>query len=86
MSGASEFKQIPDHFPRKGGRYLVSRLETGPFVATVCYGLHDPWWVPEVVNHYSPGAFVVPMRKGDQWIEWPVAITAELKVQEQEAK
>lgn len=43
--GAIVWQRIADAHPAPHARYLVCR-ERVAFVATPCYGLHVPWWVP----------------------------------------
>ncbi len=54
--------QIGSQYPRPHeGKYEVYRSGVGLFVATVCYGMHDPWWVPVLTG--DP----IPMREDDLW-------------------
>lgn len=53
--------------PPHAGEWLVERPGVGPFVATVCYGMHSPWWVPAIGG---PQAQPVPMMPGDRWRPW----------------
>lgn len=66
-----------DKKPPPHARYEVRRAETGPFVATPCYGMHTPWWVPITVDLYKPGAFVIGMDSADEWRPWKRADDAE---------
>jgi hypothetical protein len=61
---------IAEQRPPRGTRCLVERAESGPFVATPCYGMHAPWWVPLVADLYQPGAMAFEMRDDDRWQEW----------------
>jgi hypothetical protein len=38
---------VHTEMPPPGGLYLVFRKKTDHlFHATVCYGIHAPWWIP----------------------------------------
>lgn len=53
-----------DRKPEPHRRYLVLRSGRW-FVATPCYGMHSPWWVPSgPLKDGDP----VGMEDGDQWI------------------
>ncbi len=58
LTAVSE-QQPPPHC-----RYMVQRGDC-TFVATPCYGLHLPWWVP--MGPEGEGD-PVALEKGDQWI------------------
>jgi len=64
--------KVGDKKPGPGGKYLVCR-DSHNFVATVCYGMHDPWWVPHVpkvaVHHPTGEITPVNMLVTDTWIE-----------------
>lgn len=48
-------KQPPPH-----GRYEAYQAGRGDFTATVCYGMHHPWWVPD-------GKEPIDMLPSDMW-------------------
>ena len=37
---------VKNEMPPKHARYRIWRDGVGEFVATPCYGMHEPWWVP----------------------------------------
>lgn len=59
----SETTKVKDAHPRPHARYTVRR-DGNWFVATPCYGMHAPWWVPS-----SPTGETEPidMRDTDEW-------------------
>ena len=60
-------KKIPEAYPpRHDGQFLVNRPNVGEFIATVCYGLHPPWWC------FDANATTEPMKPGDEWEPWPL--------------
>lgn len=50
--------------PPRHARYLVRR-QGRTFVATPCYGMHMPWWVPMTHDRELDP---IDMAAGDQWI------------------
>lgn len=40
--------KVTDSYPPPHAKYTVKRGDYAPiyFVATPCYGMHSPWWVP----------------------------------------
>lgn len=64
-------KTVEDQMPPRGGFFRVWRLDRW-FDATVCYGMHEPWWVPRngFTKVESPP---ITMQKDDLWqgIELP---------------
>lgn len=65
-----EWTEIRMESPAPHARYEVWRKETGIFVATPCYGMHQPWWVPRTVDLYSPGSTTFSMQDDDLWRPW----------------
>ena len=65
-----EWKKKGKGGPAPHAQYEVWRKETGIFVATPCYGMHAPWWVPRTVDLYSPGTTAFPMEDDDLWRPW----------------
>ena len=52
--------------PRHDGVWRVHREGVGYFDAMVCYGMHDPWWVPR--NGFTKEeSEPVSMAPGDMW-------------------
>jgi len=49
--------------PEPHQKYVVVRDEN-PFIATPCYGLHLPWWVPTTPDGESRP---IEMLGGDEW-------------------
>ena len=43
---AMNWISVIDKMPPKHARYRIWREGVGEFVATPCYGMHEPWWVP----------------------------------------
>jgi len=76
---ATETKLVSEEYPEPHARYLVKREATGPFVATPCYGMHAPWWVPLVADLYQPGGVVFPMEPTDRFSLWPEADERKLR-------
>ncbi len=64
------WKTISDERPAPHARYEVWREEAGHFVATPCYGMHAPWWVPLTCDLYSPGSTAFQMEDLDMWRLW----------------
>lgn len=50
--------------PEPHQRYLVGR-GSHYFIATPCYGLHEPWWVPSTPTGESEP---IPMQDTDWWV------------------
>lgn len=63
----SDWTKVSDRHPPRGGRYEVRREDVGQFETTVCYGMHDPWWIPRTVDKFAPGALVIPFTASDEW-------------------
>ena len=67
----SEWCEVSSVAPVPHTKYLVHRAGWGPFVATPCYGMHEPWWVPYAGEAEPPyvGKPTV-MRDDDLWTSW----------------
>jgi hypothetical protein len=64
---AAMSERLPDKYPpRHDGAFLVHRPGVGDFIATVCYGMHAPWWC------FDANTSVAPMQDGDEWQPWPI--------------
>jgi hypothetical protein len=61
---------VREQHPSPRRKYLVNRNDTGPFVATPCYGMHEPWWVPLTADLFAPGSCTIPMQETDEWSTW----------------
>lgn len=59
-----EFTANEGHHPPPHERYLVNRGRIH-FIATPCYGMHQPWWVAQTATgEVEP----VPMEPNDRWV------------------
>ena len=56
-----------ERHPAPHARYEVWRSDVGVFVATPCYGMHEPWWVPLVADRFAPGSIAIPFSDNDEW-------------------
>lgn len=65
-----DWTRAKDSHPPPHARYEVYRREVGTFVATPCYGMHQPWWVPLTADLYAPGAIHFPIQPDDRWRPW----------------
>lgn len=66
-AAAEEWTKAADRHPAPHARYEVRRADLGTFVATPCYGLHAPWWVPLVADVFAPGAIAFDFDDADEW-------------------
>ena len=60
-----------DAHPEPHAHYVVRMKRQGSpliFTASVCYGMHAPWWIPRTVDLFKPGAFVIPFEDEDGWL------------------
>ena len=57
--------KVHERNPPGGRTFLVKRSEWY-FIATVCYGMHNPWWVPR--NHVKE-LEPIEMQDNDEWLE-----------------
>ena len=55
-------------YPKAHAKYVVRR-EDALFMATPCYGMHEPWWVVRIMGEKYE-ADPEPMLETDEW--WPV--------------
>ena len=58
------WRAVEKEHPPPHVRYLVCR-DGVCFVATPCYGMHEPWWVPRDHEKECPP---IPMRNADCWV------------------
>lgn len=60
---------VADAHPPPHGVYLVQRADfpNSLAVATVCYGMHDPWWCVETHSH--PTADPIGIKPDDRWMD-----------------
>lgn len=64
-------KIVEDEHPAPHAKYLVWRKGIGPFVATPCYGMHAPWWVPWIVESEGRNwGKTIDMEDSDLWRPW----------------
>lgn len=56
--------KVQDQHPPPHRRYLVYRSGLH-FVATPCYGMHLPWWVPMTPAGELPP---IDMKPTDEWV------------------
>jgi len=61
------FQQIQGQHPQPHARYLVKRGHY-TFVATPCYGMHAPWWVP---MKHDGELEPISMESTDKWMPIP---------------
>lgn len=59
-----EFQQVKGQHPAPHARYLVKR-GLYFFIATPCYGMHSPWWVPMTHDKELEPIDIEPT---DKWI------------------
>lgn len=69
-SESVEWTRVADQHPPPHTKYEVYRAELGTMVCTPCYGMHMPWWVPLVIDIYSPGSLTLQMLDSDEWRPW----------------
>lgn len=62
--------RVSDRRPGAHAKFEVRRPGLGTFVATPCYGMHNPWWVPLVADKFAPGSIAFGMEAGDEWRPW----------------
>ncbi len=62
--------KVGEKMPAPHNVYRVWTPDSGQFDATVCYGMHKPWWVPRngYTNHESDP---VNMLNDHYWMEFP---------------
>lgn len=66
------WQEFPDAAPPHGGIWHVYRQGVGFFHATVCYGSHAPWWVPQrIVDGHDGQGDPIAMCEGDLWSALP---------------
>lgn len=58
--------KVADRHPLPHARYEVRREDVGRFIATPCYGLHEPWWVPLIASVFAP-EITIPFSETDEW-------------------
>ena len=63
--GMEKYHKLNDEFPPPHQRYLVKR-NGREFVATPCYGMHDPLWVPSIPDGEAEPVIMHP---DDEWSE-----------------
>jgi len=63
-------------YPDRHARYLVLR-RGHVFTATPCYGMHAPWWVPQLLvdDEQNREGEPVPMLEPEQWIPVPPGVS-----------
>lgn len=61
-----KWKRVGDQYPPKHRRYAVIRGEK-VFTCTVCYGMHNPWWIVHLMDGTEAGP--VPMQDDDRWTD-----------------
>jgi hypothetical protein len=61
--------------PRHMGIWRVWRPGHGYFDATVCYGMHEPWWVPRN-NFTRDESEPTPIQDDDMWGKQPDLVIA----------
>jgi hypothetical protein len=73
---ALRWTKVSDKHPPRGGHFLArsSSFPNGYAVATVCYGLHDPWWCSDLVHEraatYHKGSRSTTTIQGDdEWLD-----------------
>jgi len=65
------FMLVSETYPTPHRRYLVKRGYYH-FVATPCYGMHDPWWNPMGPDgEDNTGNSLIIIEKTDKYIEIP---------------
>ena len=65
-------QKVSEQMPAPHKKYLVYRIGVGPFVATPCYGMHQPWWVPYLVESEGRNwCKSIDMDQTDEWVSWP---------------
>jgi len=57
-------QQVEGQYPPPHAKYLVQRGHW-MFVATPCYGMHNPWWVPMTYNGETEPIKIEPT---DKWM------------------
>jgi hypothetical protein len=60
----SQLQQVEGQHPPPHARYVVER-DGHHFIATPCYGMHHPWWVPATPNGESEP---IPIIGTDRWV------------------
>ncbi len=64
-------QQVEGAYPPPHNKYLVQRGHY-LFVATPCYGMHSPWWVPMIHNgEVEP----INIESSDKWMKLDAVIT-----------
>ena len=57
--------KVEERNPPSGCLFLVKR-RNWYFTATVCYGMHNPWWVP---RDHEKELLPMDMKPKDEWLE-----------------
>jgi len=57
--------KVNERHPPAHCKFLVNR-KGWHFIATVCYGMHNPWWVP---RDHEKELDPIEMEDIDEWLE-----------------
>ena len=63
--------QVAKAYPYKHMTHVVRR-DGVIYTCTVCYGLHEPWWIVKTMEGEVPP---IPIQSDDEW--WPISLVME---------